>query len=54
MDHCIVCPLSCLSSLVEDCAKGLGECRDPSLGLEELLRLRARELRGKEESRVCH
>ncbi|XP_057716551.1 hsp70-binding protein 1 [Corythoichthys intestinalis] len=42
--------LGALCSLVKDCEKGLKDCRDPSLGLEELLRLRARELRGKEES----
>ncbi|XP_019723823.1 hsp70-binding protein 1 [Hippocampus comes] len=42
--------LGALCCLVEDCVKGLGECRDPPLGLEELLRLRARELQGKEES----
>ncbi|KAM7372166.1 hypothetical protein PAMP_009357 [Pampus punctatissimus] len=40
----------CLSSLVEDCPEGLKDCRDPSLGLEDLLRQRARELQGKEES----
>ncbi|XP_077358738.1 hsp70-binding protein 1 isoform X2 [Festucalex cinctus] len=43
--------LGALCCLVEDCMKGLTDCRDPSLGLEELLRLRARELQGKEESR---
>ncbi|XP_077411977.1 hsp70-binding protein 1 [Vanacampus margaritifer] len=43
--------LGALCCLVEDCVKGLTDCRDPSLGLDELLRLRARELHGKEESR---
>ncbi|XP_061555916.1 hsp70-binding protein 1 isoform X1 [Phycodurus eques] len=42
--------LGVLCCLVEDCVKGLKDCRDPSLGLEELLRLRARELQGQEES----
>ncbi|XP_049602061.1 hsp70-binding protein 1 [Syngnathus scovelli] len=39
-----------LCCLVEDCVKGLKDCKDPSLGLEELLRLRTKELQGKEES----
>lgn len=43
-----------LSSLVEDCPQGLKDCREPSLGLEGLLRQRARELQGKEESQVIH
>ncbi|XP_054615831.1 hsp70-binding protein 1 [Dunckerocampus dactyliophorus] len=42
--------LGALCCLVEDCEKGLKDCRDPSLNLEELLRLRARELQGKDES----
>lgn len=44
----------CVSSLVEDCPQGLKDCREPSLGLEDLLRQRARELQGKEESQVIH
>ncbi|KAM9843684.1 hsp70-binding protein 1 [Aulostomus maculatus] len=42
--------LGALCCLVEDCPQGLKDCRDPSLGLDELLRQRARELQGKEES----
>ncbi|XP_037111561.1 hsp70-binding protein 1 [Syngnathus acus] len=42
--------LGALCCLVEDCVEGLKDCKDPSLGLEELLRLRTKELRGKEES----
>ncbi|XP_053708111.1 hsp70-binding protein 1 [Synchiropus splendidus] len=42
--------LGALNCLVQDCPQGLADCRDPSLGLEDLLRQRARELRGKEES----
>ncbi|XP_067471741.1 hsp70-binding protein 1 [Thunnus thynnus] len=42
--------LGALCCLVEDCPQGLKDCREPSLGLEELLRQRARELQGKEES----
>lgn len=42
----------CLSSLVEDCPQGLKDCRNPTLGLEEFLRQRSRELQGKEESQV--
>nr|XP_057905959.1 hsp70-binding protein 1 [Doryrhamphus excisus] len=42
--------LGALCCLVEDCEKGLKDCREPSLGLEDLLRLRARELQGKDEN----
>lgn len=42
--------LGALCCLVEDCPQGLGDCRNPSLGLEELLKQRSRELQGKEES----
>ncbi|XP_061893258.1 hsp70-binding protein 1 [Entelurus aequoreus] len=42
--------LGALCCLVEDCEKGLKDCRDPSLNLEDLLQLRARELQGKDES----
>ncbi|XP_034046014.1 hsp70-binding protein 1 isoform X2 [Thalassophryne amazonica] len=41
--------LGCLCLLVEDCPNGLRDCRNASLGLEELLKQRARELGGKEE-----
>lgn len=44
--------LLCLCSLVEDCPQGLRDCRDPALGLEELLKQRSVELRGKEENEV--
>lgn len=44
--------LWCLSSLVEDCQQALTDCRNPSLDLEEFLRQRSRELKGKEESEV--
>ncbi|TNM97265.1 hypothetical protein fugu_015421 [Takifugu bimaculatus] len=39
-----------LCCLVEDCPQGLRDCRDPALGLEELLKQRSVELRGKEEN----
>lgn len=39
-------------SLVEDSPQGLADCTNPALGLEELLRQRATELKGKEESQV--
>ncbi|XP_040918021.1 hsp70-binding protein 1 [Toxotes jaculatrix] len=42
--------LGALCCLVEDCPQGLKDCMNPALGLEELLRQRARELQGKEES----
>lgn len=41
-------------SLVEDFPQGLNDCRNPALGLEELLRQRSKELQGKEESQVIH
>lgn len=44
--------LLCLCSLVEDCPQGLRDCRDPALGLEELLKQRSIELCGKEENEV--
>lgn len=44
--------LLCLCSLVEDCPQGLRDCRDPALGLEELLKQRSVELHGKEENEV--
>ncbi|XP_029292616.1 hsp70-binding protein 1 [Cottoperca gobio] len=43
--------LGALCCLVEDFPQGLKDCRNPALGLEELLRQRSRELKGKEESR---
>lgn len=39
-------------SLVEDSPRGVSDCRDPSLGLEELLNQRVQDLRGQEESQV--
>ncbi|XP_029364835.1 hsp70-binding protein 1 [Echeneis naucrates] len=42
--------LGALCCLVEDCPQGLKDCMNPDLGLEELLRQRAKELQGKEES----
>ncbi|XP_028267681.1 hsp70-binding protein 1 isoform X2 [Parambassis ranga] len=42
--------LGALCCLVEDFPPGLRDCRNPALGLEELLRQRAKELQGKEES----
>ncbi|XP_023254608.1 hsp70-binding protein 1 [Seriola lalandi dorsalis] len=42
--------LGALCCLVEDCPHGLKDCMNPALGLEELLKQRARELQGKEES----
>ncbi|XP_071330118.1 hsp70-binding protein 1 [Trachinotus anak] len=42
--------LGALCCLVEECPQGLKDCMNPALGLEELLRQRARELQGKEES----
>lgn len=35
-----------------DCPQGLRDCRDPALGLEELLKQRSVELHGKEENEV--
>ncbi|KAG8007090.1 Hsp70-binding protein 1 [Nibea albiflora] len=42
--------LGALCCLVEDCPQGLKDCRNPTLGLEEFLKQRSRELQGKEES----
>nr|ACQ58919.1 Hsp70-binding protein 1 [Anoplopoma fimbria] len=42
--------LAALCCLVEDCPQGLKDCKDPALGLKELLRQRSKELKGKEES----
>lgn len=42
--------LGSLCCLVEDFPQGLNDCRNPALGLEELLRQRSKELQGKEES----
>lgn len=42
--------LGALCCLVEDCTQGLKDCRDPALGLDELLKQRSKELQGKEES----
>lgn len=42
--------LGALCCLVEDCPQGLKDCRNPALGLKELLNQRSRELQGKEEN----
>lgn len=42
--------LGALCCLVEDFPPGLKDCRNPALGLEELLRQRVKELKGKDES----
>nr|AAH49402.1 Zgc:55259 protein [Danio rerio] len=42
--------LGALCCLVEDSPRGMSDCRDPSLGLEELLKQRVQDLRGQEES----
>ncbi|XP_017283587.1 hsp70-binding protein 1 [Kryptolebias marmoratus] len=42
--------LGALCCLVEDFPQGLKDCRNPALGLEELLKQRATDLQGKEES----
>lgn len=42
--------LGALCCLVEQCPQGLKDCRNPILGLEELLIQRATELQGKDES----
>ncbi|XP_033945918.1 hsp70-binding protein 1 [Pseudochaenichthys georgianus] len=42
--------LGALCCLVEECPKGLKDCSTPALGLEELLKQRFKELKGKEES----
>lgn len=39
-----------LCCLVEDCPQGLKDCRESALGLEELLKQRTKELKGREES----
>lgn len=41
--------LGALCCLVEDCPQGLKDCRSSSLGLDELLTHRARDLQGREE-----
>lgn len=38
-----------LCCLVDNCPQGLKDCREPDLGLNELLKQRSRELQGKEE-----
>ncbi|MEQ2252781.1 hypothetical protein ILYODFUR_025396 [Ilyodon furcidens] len=42
--------LGALCCLVEDFPQGLEDCRNPALGLEELLKQRTKQLQGKEES----
>ncbi|KAM4535860.1 hsp70-binding protein 1 isoform 1-T2 [Fundulus diaphanus] len=42
--------LGALCCLVEDFPQGLEDCRNPALGLEELLKQRTKELQGQEES----
>uniref|UniRef100_A0A1A7WC75 Hsp70-binding protein 1 n=1 Tax=Iconisemion striatum TaxID=60296 RepID=A0A1A7WC75_9TELE len=42
--------LGALCCLVEDFPQGLKECRNPTLALEELIKQRAKDLQGKEES----
>lgn len=44
--------LQSVFSLVEDSARGVSDCREPSLGLEELLNQRLQDLKGREESLV--
>uniref|UniRef100_A0A672PSA7 Hsp70-binding protein 1 n=1 Tax=Sinocyclocheilus grahami TaxID=75366 RepID=A0A672PSA7_SINGR len=44
--------LGALCGLVEDSPRGVNDCRDASLGLEELLNQRVQDLRGREESLV--
>ncbi|CAL1589061.1 unnamed protein product [Knipowitschia caucasica] len=39
-----------LCCLIDNCPLGLKDCRDPALGLKELLKQRSTELQGKEES----
>ncbi|XP_029944621.1 hsp70-binding protein 1 [Salarias fasciatus] len=50
--------LGALCCLVEDFPQGIKDCRNPALGLEELLRQRAKELQGREENQeeldFCH
>ncbi|KAA0706109.1 Hsp70-binding protein 1 [Triplophysa tibetana] len=42
--------LGVLCCLVEESPRGVSDCRDPSLGLEELLNQRMQDLKGQEES----
>ncbi|KAM6904898.1 hsp70-binding protein 1 [Xenentodon cancila] len=42
--------LGALCCLVEDFPQGLEDCKNPTLGLEEVLRQRAKDLQGKDES----
>lgn len=42
--------LGVLCCLVEESPRGVSDCKDPSLGLEELLNQRLQDLKGKEES----
>ncbi|XP_062846975.1 hsp70-binding protein 1 [Trichomycterus rosablanca] len=42
--------LGVLCCLVDDCERGVSDCTEPSLGLEELLKHRIQELQGREES----
>lgn len=42
--------LGALCCLVEECPHGLKDCRDPALGLDELLKQKSKKLQGKEES----
>lgn len=44
--------LSCAHSLVTDFPQGVRECREPELGLEELLRHRCQLLQQHEEYQV--
>uniref|UniRef100_A0A8C1S054 HSPA (heat shock 70kDa) binding protein, cytoplasmic cochaperone 1 n=1 Tax=Cyprinus carpio TaxID=7962 RepID=A0A8C1S054_CYPCA len=44
--------LGALCCLVEDSPRGVNDCRDASLGLEELLNQRVQDLKGREESLV--
>lgn len=44
--------LQSVFSLVEDSPRGVNDCREPSLGLEELLNQRLQDLKGREESLV--
>ncbi len=43
---------TCICSLVENSPRGVSDCRDPSIGFEELLNQRVQDLRGREESLV--
>lgn len=44
---------ACPCSLVTDFPQGVRECREPELGLEELLRHRCQLLQQREEYQVC-